>query len=185
MIKDILKDAETRMGQVIERLREELKKIRTGRAQGGMVEDVKVSYYGTETSLKELAMITTPEAHLIQIKPFDRNSIGDIEIAIRNADLGVNPTNDGNFVRIALPPMTEERRIELAKQIKKIGEESKVSLRNIRGESWAGVQSLIKNSQATEDDKYQSEAELNKLIEKENIDVDKIVSEKEQEVLKI
>lgn len=185
MIEDILKESESRMSQTIVRLGEELKKVRTGRAQGSLVEDVKVSYYGTETSLKELAMITVPEAHLIQIKPFDRNSIGDIELAIRNADLGINPINDGNFVRIALPPMTEERRIELAKQIKKIGEEAKVSLRNIRGESWAGVQSLIKKGQATEDDKYQSEEELNKLIEKENSEVEKIISEKEKEIMSI
>lgn len=185
MISDILKEAGNRMKQAADRLFEELKKIRTGRAQSSLVEDIKVSYYGTETSLKELASITTPEAHLIQIKPYDKNSIGDIELAIRNAELGVNPTNDGNFIRIALPPMTEERRVELAKQIKKIGEETKVSLRNIRGESWAKVQSLIKNDQATEDDKYQSEEDLNKLIEKENIAVDKIVAEKGQEILKI
>jgi ribosome recycling factor len=185
MISDILKEAGNRMSQTIVRLSEELKKVRTGRAQGSLVEDVKVSYYGTETPLRELALITTPEAHLIQIKPFDRNSIGDVELAIRNADLGVNPINDGNFVRIALPPMTEERRIELAKQIKRIGEETKVSLRNIRGESWVKVQNLIKNGQATEDDKYQSEEELNKLIEKENSSVEKIISEKEKEIMKI
>ena len=185
MISDILKEAGNRMRQTIVRLSEELKKVRTGRAQGSLVEDVKVSYYGTETALRELALITTPEAHLIQIKPFDRNSIGDVELAIRNADLGVNPINDGNFVRISLPPMTEERRIELAKQIKRIGEETKVSLRNIRGESWVKVQSLIKNGQATEDDKYQSEEELNKLIEKENSEVEKIISEKEKEIMNI
>lgn len=185
MIDEILKDAETRMGQCIQRLKEELKKIRTGRAQSGMVEDIKVSYYGVETSLKELALITTPESNLIQIKPFDRNSIGDIEIAIKNAELGINPINDGNFVRIALPPMTEERRIELTKQIKKIGEETKISLRTVRGESWTRVQAQIKKGEVTEDDKYQSEAELNKLIEKVNCEVDKIVAEKEQEVMRI
>lgn len=185
MIRDILKETENRMSQTIVRLGEELKKVRVGRAQSGLVEDITVSYYDTETPLKELASITTPEAHLIQIKPFDRNSIGDIELAIRNADLGINPTNDGNFVRIVLPPMTEERRTELAKQIKRIGEETKVSLRNIRGESWAKIQNLIKNNQATEDDKYQSQEDLNKLIEKENSHVDKIISEKESEILKI
>lgn len=185
MIEDILKEAENRMSQTIFRLGEELKKVRTGRAQSSLVENIKVAYYGTETPLRELALITIPKASLIQIKPFDRNSIGDIELAIRNADLGINPINDGNFIRVALPPMTEERRIELVKQIKKIGEETKVSLRNIRGESWAKVQNLIKNDQATEDDKYQSQEELNKLIEKENSKVENIILEKEKEIMKI
>jgi len=185
MIKDVIKEAENRMSQSLDRLRGELRKIRTGRAQSGLVEDIKVSYYGTEVALKELALISIPEANLIQIKPFDRNSIGDIELAIRNSDLGLNPINDGNFVRIALPPMTEERRSELAKQIKKMGEEAKVAVRTIRGEAWSKVQGLEKSGQATEDDRYQAEEDLNKLIEKTNHSVDQIASEKEQDIMKI
>lgn len=185
MINDILKEAEVKMAEAIERIKDELKKIRTGRAHSSIVEDIKVSYYGVDTPLRELALITAPEANLIQIKPFDRNSIGDIETAIRNGNLGFNPVNDGNFVRISLPPMTEERRTELAKQIKKIGEEGKISLRTIRGESWSRVQHGQKSGDVTEDDRYQAEEKLNKLIEKMNLNVDQLVSDKEQEVMKI
>lgn len=185
MINDILKEAEAKMADAAERLKEELKKIRTGRANSGIVEDVKVLYYGIETPLRELATINAPEANLIQIKPFDRNSIGDIETAIRNANLGFNPINDGNFVRITLPPMTEERRIELAKQIKKNGEESKVNLRTIRGDAWSRVQKGQKSGDVTEDDRYQAEENLNKLIEKMNQNVEQVVAEKEKEVMKI
>lgn len=185
MIKDVIKEAESRMSQSIDRLRDKLRKIRTGRAQSGLVEDIKVAYYGTEVALKELALISIPEANLIQIKPFDRNAIGDIELAIRNSDLGLNPINDGNFVRIALPPMTEERRVELTHQIKKMGEEAKVALRTIRGEAWSKVKDLEKSGQATEDDRYLAEEDLNRLIEKTNHSVDQIASEKEQDIMKI
>ncbi len=185
MIPDILKDAEGKMSAAVLNLKSELTKIRTGRAQGLLVEDILVSYYGTNTPLRELASISVPEASLIQIKPFDRNSLGDIENAIRNADLGLTPVNDGTFVRLNLPPITEERRVELSKQVKKAGEETKVSLRTIRGDAWSRVQGLIKNNQATEDDKYQAEKDLNELIEKKNKEVDAIVSEKEAEVMKI
>ena len=185
MISDILKEAEAKMAKVIERLKDELKKVRTGRAHSGIVEDVKVSYYGVETPLREMASITAPEANLIQIKPFDKNSIGDIENAIRNANLGFNPINDGNFVRIALPPMTEERRLELAKQIKKHGEESKIAMRTIRGDAWSSVQKGEKSGNVTEDDRYQAEEKLNKLIEKMNQSVEQTVGEKEKEVMTI
>lgn len=185
MISDILKDAEGKMIEVIGRLKEELKKVRTGRAHSSIVEDIKVSYYGVETSLREMALITVPETNLIQIKPFDRNSVGDIEIAIRNSDLGFNPTNDGNFIRVILPPMTEERRLELVKQIKKYGEESKIALRTIRGESWSKVQKGQKSGEITEDDRYQAEDKLNKLIEKMNQNIEQVVAEKETEVMKI
>lgn len=185
MIDDILKEAGSKMMASVENLKSELKKIRTGRAQGSLVEDIAVSYYGTRTPIKELASISVPEASLIQIKPFDRNSLGDIENAIRDADLGLSPVNDGTFIRLNLPPVTEERRIELSKQVKKTGEESKVSLRTIRGDAWSKVQNLIKKNEATEDDKYQAEKDLNELIEKKNKEVDAVTTEKESEIMKI
>lgn len=185
MIVDILRDAESKMSATVENLKNELKKIRTGRAQGSLVEDITVSYYGTRTALKELASIAVPEVSLIQIKPFDRNSLGDIENAIRDADIGLTPVNDGTFIRLNLPPVTEERRIELTKQVKKTAEEAKVSLRTIRGDAWSKVQGLIKNNEATEDDKYQAEKDLNELIEKKNKEVDTVTSEKESEIMKI
>lgn len=185
MIKDILKDAETKMSAAVDNLGTELTKVRTGRAQGSLVEDISVSYYGTTTSLKELASISVPEASMIQIKPFDRNSLGDIENAIRDADLGLTPVNDGTYVRLSLPPVTEERRIELTKQVKKIGEDAKVSIRSVRGDAWSKVQTLIKSKEATEDDKYQAEKDLNELTLKKNRDVDTVISKKEAELMKI
>ena len=185
MVKDIISDAEKRMVGALSNLSEELKKIRTNRANSSLVEDIPVSYYGSTISLKEAATITTPEPSLIQIKPFDRNAIGDIELAIRNAELGFSPINDGTFVRISIPSLTEERRVELASQVKRAGENAKVQLRTLRGEAWSKDQDLVKKSEATEDDKYRSEKELNELIERMNKQVDSTVSAKEAEVMKI
>lgn len=184
-MQDSIRDSENKMNLALDNLRDELRKIRTGRAQSSLVEDIKVSYYGSTVSLKELSTIMVPEPSMIQIKPFDRNAISDIELAIKNADLGLNPINDGNFVRVTLPPITEERRVELAKQIRKIGEGAKVSLRSVRGESWAKIMTLVKNSELTEDDKYKSEKELNDLVAKKNHEVDQLISEKETEIMKI
>lgn len=181
----IIKDAESKMREALSRLADELKKIRTGRAHTSLVEDLRVSYYGSSMALREVATLSAPEPGLIQIKPFDRNSINDIETAIRNADLGLNPVNDGNFVRISLPPLTEERRSELAKNVKKTGDGAKVALRTIRGEAWDTVQRMVKSSELTEDDKYSGEKKLNDLIDKMNAEVDKIVSEKEKEVMSL
>ncbi len=185
MTLKILKSVEEKMEMAILRLEEELKKIRTGRAQSSLVENIKVSYYGSEVALKELASISIPEPSLIQLSPFDKNSIGDIETAIRNSDLGLTPINDGNFVRIVLPALTEERRVELSKKIKTIGEETKVTLRNIRKEAWSEVQAEERAGSATEDDKYQIEKELNGLIEEMNKKVDDLVKSKENEIMKL
>ncbi len=185
MTLKILKEVDSKMEMAILRLEEELSKIRTGRAQSSLVENITVSYYGSEVMLKELASISIPEPTLIQMSPFDKNSIGDIETAIRNSDLGLSPINDGNFIRIVLPALTEERRIELSKKVKSTGEEAKVSLRNIRKDAWGRVQAEEKSGAATEDDKYQAEKELNELIEKMNKQVDELTKKKEEEIMKL
>lgn len=184
-MEQTLKESKQKMTETVFRLAEELKKIRTGRAKTSLIEDLKVSYYGSTMSLKEVATLSSPEASLIQIKPFDKNSIGDIELAIRNSDLGITPVNDGTFVRISLPPLTEERRTELAKHAKKIGESAKVSLRTIRGESWEKIQKMEKDGNLTEDDKYLGEKKLNELVDRMNSEVDKTVSEKEKEIMSL
>lgn len=181
----IIKEAETKMQESISHLAEELKKIRTGRAHTSLVEDLKVSYYGTMMSLREVATLSAPEPGLIAIKPFDRNAINDIESAIRNSGMGLNPINDGNFVRISLPPLTEERRSELAKQVKRTGEAAKVALRTIRGEAWEQIQRMVKNSELTEDDKYSGEKRLNDIIEKMNSQIDDTISGKEKEIMSL
>jgi len=185
MTLKILKDVEEKMEMTILKLEEELSKIRTGRAQSSLVENIKVSYYGSEVMVKELASISIPEPTLIQLSPFDKNSIGDIETAIRNSDLGLSPINDGNFIRITLPALTEERRVELSKKVKSIGEDAKVSLRNIRKDAWGQVQAEEKSGVATEDDKYQIEKDLNEMIEKMNRRVDGLTKVKKEEIMKL
>jgi ribosome recycling factor len=184
-MEPIIKDSEKNMREALSHLGEELKKIRTGRASTSLVEDIKVSYYGSFMLMKEVATLSAPEPGLIQIKPFDRNSISDIELAIRNSDLGLSPINDGNFVRLNLPPLTEERRVEFVRQAKKIGESAKIALRTVRGESWDKIQKMVKDGSLTEDDKYGGEKKLNELIDKMNGEVDRIVTEKEKEIMSL
>lgn len=185
MIDQIISEIKPKMNLAIENLIEELSRIRTGRAHAGILDGIMAPYYGVNTPLKEMASITVPEPTVISIKPWDRGILNDIEIAIRNSDLGISPVNDGTQIRLILPPMTEERRREITGLVKKQGEQAKVSLRNIRGEAWSKVQAAVKSKEATEDDKYQAEEKLNKLIDEMNREIDKVISEKEAEIMKI
>lgn len=185
MIDQIISEIKPKMASTLENLREELARIRTGRAHAGILDGVLVPYYGSTSAIKELASITIPEPTVIAIKPWDRNSLADIETAIRSSDIGLNPINDGVQIRLILPQMTEERRKEIAFQVKKAGEQARVSLRNVRGEAWSKIQNALKNKEITEDDKYQAEEKLNKLIDEMNREVDKIITEKEADVMKI
>jgi len=173
------------MRAAIDSLSEDLSRIRTGRAHSGVLDGIKAMYYGSPTPLKEVATISVPEPTVISIKPWDKGALADIETAIRNSDIGLSPVNDGTQIRLVLPPMTEERRREIVGQVKKLGEQAKVVLRNIRGEAWSRVQSAVKSKEATEDDKYQAEEKLNKLIEEMNGEIEKVVATKEAEVMKI
>lgn len=185
MIDQILKETKPKMEKAVESLMNDLTKVRTGRANPSILDGVYASYYGANTALREMASISTPEANQIVIKPWDRNALGPIETAIRNSDVGLAPINDGQAIRLVLPPMTEERRREIATLLKKYGEEAKVALRNIRREAWEKVQNGMKNNTVTEDDRYSAEEELNKLVDEMNKEVDKIVTEKETDVMKI
>lgn len=185
MVDKIIEECKPKMDSAINVLREELSRIRTGRANAGITDGIVVSYYGANTPLREVASITVPEPSVISIKPWDKGLLSSIETAIRNSDLGLSPVNDGTQIRLILPPMTEERRKEITGQVKKLGESAKVSLRNVRGEAWSEVQGALKNKGITEDDKYSAEEKLNKLIEQMNKVVEDIISEKEKEILKI
>lgn len=185
MIDQILDNIKPKMQGAINNLKEDLAKIRTGRAHASILDGIFVSYYGSNTALKEVASITTPESSVISIKPWDKGILADIETSIRNSDIGLSPVNDGTQIRLILPPMTEERRKEIFGQVKKHGEQAKINLRTIRGEAWSKVQAAVKNKEATEDDKYTAEEKLNKAIEEMNKEIDKIVSEKEAEIMKI
>lgn len=185
MISEIIKEVKPKMMTAIDKLETDLSRIRTGRANPSILDGVMVSYYGASTPIRELASITVPEANQIVVKPWDRGSLNSIETAIKSSDVGINPINDGVQVRLILPAMTEERRKEIATQVKKNGEEAKVVLRNIRKESWEKVQTAEKNKQATEDDRYRAEEELNKIIDEMNKEVEKVVLAKETEIMKI
>ena len=185
MIDKLVKEAEPKMKSAIEKFSLDLSKIRTGRANPAILDNVIISYYGVNTPVRELATISVPEANQISIKPWDRNALSDIELGIKNSDIGLSPINDGTQVRLILPPMTEERRKELATQVKKMGEEAKVMLRNIRREIWDQVQAAEKKNEATEDDRRWANGKLDELIDNSNKEVDKIIADKEAEIMKI
>jgi len=185
MIDKLVKEAEPKMKSAIEKFVSDLSKVRTGRANPAILDNVMISYYGATTPVRELATISVPEPNQISVKPWDRNALADIELGIRNSDIGLSPINDGTQVRLILPPMTEERRKELATQVKKMGEDAKVVLRNIRREVWDQVQAAEKKNEATEDDRRWAEVELNKLVEKMNKEAEKVVADKETEIMRI
>lgn len=184
-LSKLIDGASVKMDEAIGHFGEELKSINTGRASALLVEGVVVSYYGTPTPLKQVAAIATPDAHQIVITPWDRSVLADIELAIRNSDLNLSPTNDGKSVRLNLPPMTEERRQDLSKMVSKLSEEAKVALRNIRGEAWEKVQKAEKSSELTEDDRDSAKKDLNDLINKKNDIIDSISKEKQSEIMRV
>jgi len=182
MYQNEIKNLKIKFEQVIEKIKEDFASIRTGRASTGLVENIMVSYYGTTTPLKQMASLTAPDAAQIVVIPWDKNSIGDIELAIRNSDLGLSPVNDGASVRIILPQMTQERREELTKNISKKSEEARVALRNVRGETWDKIKKMEKDGSITEDDRYSAEEELNKIIDDYNKKIGEILEAKEKEI---
>jgi len=182
MYQNELKNLKSKFEQIVEKLKEDFAGIRTGRASSGLVENISVSYYGSTAPLRQMATISTPDAAQIIIQPWDKNSLGDIELAIRNSDINLSPTNDGNVVRVSLPPMTEDRREELVHSIHRKGEEARVALRTVRGEVWEKIKRMEKDSELTEDDRYAAEKELNKIIEEFNNKIESAIVEKEKEI---
>lgn len=185
MVNEAIKRINPKMVSAIEYLEERLKNVRTGRAQASLVEDITVNYYGSEQPLKSVAQIMVPESNQIVIQPFDRESLGDIRLAIVNSDLGLNPTDDGHVIRISVPPLTEERRTELIKFIKKIGEETRISLRNFREETWKEVKKAHKDKLIADDDLTWAKEELDKLIDEYNREVESKIKVKEDALMKI
>jgi ribosome recycling factor len=179
---DIMSDTKKNMDSVVAHLKEELVAIRTGRANAALVDTLIVSYYGSTVPLKQMASVTVPDAASIVIQPWDKQSLGDIELAIRNSSLGLNPVNEGNQIRLVLPPLTEERRLELVKSIHEKAEAAKVALRTVRKDAWENVQKQVKAGDLTEDDRYSYEDDLNKVIEGYNKQIDEVIADKEKEV---
>lgn len=182
MVQPIINRLRPKMDEVIQSFDQDLRTIRTGKASTSLVDNITVSYYGTQTPLKQMANVTTPDASLITVQPWDINALGDIENALRNSNLGGGITNDGRVIRIALPPLTEERRNEFIKMVHQKAESSRIALRNLRKEAWDEVQKLEKAGQITEDDRYRGEQDLNKAIEDYNKKILTIVENKEREL---
>ncbi|MDR3312529.1 MAG: ribosome recycling factor [Spirochaetaceae bacterium] len=176
-------DAFARMEKTIAALKDELKTIRTGRASPALLDKVRVNYYDQKTPLSQVATVSAPEARLLVIQPFDKSLVGEIEKEIQKADLGFNPSNDGKVIRIAIPPLTADRRKEFSKQAKVIAETSRVAIRNIRRDGNEDLKKRQKDGKLTEDDLKAQETELQKSTDKFIQDINKITEAKEKEIL--
>ena len=185
MIDDVLADAKDRMGKAVEALRKELTTIRTGRAHPGLIEHLRVDYYGAPTPLNQLATISVPEPRLLVIQPWDRQSLGNIEKAIHKADLGLNPINDGNVIRLVIPQLTEERRKDLAKVVRKKVEEGRVAVRNVRRDRHDELRRLQREKEISEDAQYLAQEELQKLTDGFIQEIERVGEEKEAELLAV
>lgn len=184
-MSDIIKDTKARMQKSIDNLSRELANISAGRANSNLLNGVTVDYYGAPTPVQQLASINVPEARLLVISPYDKTSVDDIEKAIIAANLGVNPTSDGEVIRISVPALTEERRKELVKNVKKIGEDAKVSIRNIRRDINDHLKKEEKNGDITEDDLRSQTDDVQKATDKSIKEIDQLVDDKEQDIMSV
>ncbi len=185
MIDEVKQEAKEKMDKSISSLKGELKKIRTGRASLSLLDDVRVEYYGTMTPLNQLATLSVPESRLITIQPWDVSSINSIEKAILKSNLGLTPSNDGKIIRITIPPLTEERRKDIVKQVNKMCEDYRVAVRNVRREANDMLKQLKKEGDASEDDVFKAQEDIQKLTDDHIKDIDNIYKDKEKEILEL
>ena len=185
MIKEVMSDAKERMKKAVEAVKRDLDKVRTGRASVALLDDIRVEYYGTPTPINQLATISIPESRLIVIQPWDSSLLPEIEKAILRSDLGLTPSNDGKVIRISIPRLTEERRQELVKVVKKMGEGGKVSVRNIRRDAIEQVRKMEKGKEISKDDLHHYQNEIQKLTDRFVERIEELVTAKEKEVLEI
>jgi len=183
MIRELLQETESRMKKTLKVLEDDLRTVRTGRANPAMIERVPVDYYGTATPLNQLAVISAPEPQLLTIRPYDPSSLGEIERAIMRSDLGLTPANDGKIIRLAIPSLTEERRVELVRLVGRRIEETKVALRNIRREALDDLREFEKEKLIAEDDFYRGRDDLQELIDRYSGEVDTVGERKSQELM--
>lgn len=184
-IKSILNEMDSRMKKSVELVRSEFSSVRTGKASPALVENIQVPYYGTPTRLRDMAGISTPDPKLILIQPWDPTAIGDIEKAIQQTELGITPSNDGKVLRLPIPELSEERRIELAKHIKKMAEDGRVALRNIRRDAIELVRKMEKDKKITEDERYKNEKTIQDKTENFIKQIDELVKHKEKEIMAV
>jgi ribosome recycling factor len=184
-MSDIINDTKSKMQKSVDNLSRELANISAGRANSNLLNGVTVDYYGAPTPVQQLASISVPEARLLVIAPYDKSSVGNIEKAINAANLGVNPSSDGEVIRISVPALTEERRKDLVKEVKKIGEDAKVAVRNVRRDANDELKKQQKNADITEDDLKSQTADVQKLTDDSIKEIDKLLEEKEQDIMSV
>jgi ribosome recycling factor len=181
----VLEDTREKMHKAIDHVRSEMSNVRTGRASSALLEPLLVDYYGTPTALRQLAGFSVPDAMLLVVTPYDKGSLGAIEKAIMTSDLGINPTNDGNVIRLAFPPLTEERRKELVKVVRHKAEEAKVAVRNLRRSGRHELDALQKDGSLSSDELERVEKDLDKITQEQVGGIDQLLAQKERELLQV
>ena len=181
----LLTNTEEKMQKTVKLLNQEYSELRAGRANANVLDKIRVDYYGTPTPINQMAAVSVSEARILTIQPWDKSTIQSIEKAIQASDIGINPTNDGSVIRLAFPQLTEDRRKELCKSVKKIGEESKVAVRSIRRDTIEKLKTMKKNSEITEDDLKDGEKKIQDQTDKFCAEVDKLVADKEKEIMTV
>ena len=185
MLDDVYSEVDHKMDRSLAALRKELSRIRTGRATLALLEGIDVDYYGTSTPLTQMATVAAPESRLLTIQPWDRSQLGLIEKAIQRSDLGLTPQNDGKLIRLAIPPLTAERRKDLVKKVKKIGEDAKIALRNVRREGNETLKDLEKTKDISQDDLRRGQDHVQKITDRFISQVDDVLDGKEHEILEV
>ena len=184
-MNDFCKSYDEKMGKTIEVVKSDFASVRAGRANAGVLDRIQVEYYGTPTPIQQVASISTPDPRTLAIQPWDTSLLKAIEKAIQTSDLGINPQNDGRVIRLAFPQLTEERRVELTKQVRKYGENGKVAIRNIRRDAMEKLKAMEKKSEITEDDRKEDEKELQDLTDKRCKEIDGLTAAKEKELMAV
>jgi len=185
MIDPIVRDADQKMAKSVDHFAGQLATIRTGRANPALIDRVIVPYYGTPTPLNQLAQISAPEPRLLVVQVYDKSQIGAVEKALRSGDMGLNPANDGQVIRVPIPPLTEERRKEYVRLVRQKAEEARVAIRNVRRDELHRIDSMIKAGEVAEDDSKRAHARLQKLVDGQIERVDALANRKEHEVLEV
>jgi ribosome recycling factor len=185
LIDDLLADAAERMGKSVEATQHDFGSVRTGRANPSLLDRIVVDYYGAQTPLKQLSTVSAPEARLLTIQPYDKTAVKAIEKAINESDIGLNPSNDGNVIRLVLPELTEERRKDLVKVVRGIAEEGKIKVRNVRRDVMHDLRELRDAGDVGSDEEHRAEAELQKLTDQRIADIDALLKAKEVEILEV
>jgi len=184
-MKEIIKDAKMRMDKSIEAFRSEISKIRTGKATTALLDGIKVNYYGNPTPLNQTANVSVLDAHTLSITPWDKSLVNEIDKAIMTADLGLNPLNDGTNIKVPIPPLNEERRKEMVKLVKKIGEEAKIAIRNVRRDANDHLRKAEKEKELSEDLRHDAENEVQKFTDEHIKRIDEIIKYKEVEIMEV